>query len=379
MDNSIDSLLSDMQCVGDKSSQSPVLIPRPPAEGRSTAVVNPKSKFVLVHGRQPTENDYERSSKGENAMFSVDSLLGMLDCPQQKAEVVKTGVTTEDLYNDFDEEDEDRGTADHQPAYVPSIPPKNLPVTDKHTLNVDGAISTTNRPDISFRNKTRQSAESVDDFLTDLEDALSSSPPKKNPQTDPDSIKFTSLPKVGLNYAGPDSSHVSHGNSSGLKSMPHVFPSTGSASNSVHSSPSTGSLLVPIAPPIAKVSPPEASAPTGGGKGTRCVRVVISGSSSLRGAKSSAFSKCVCDSLRCIQCNFEVLWFNRARWLSGVDYMFFRNSVPNEDKLRAKLSFDAINFEYCAYCCQCSWTDIKDELVVGLGSSQLQWVCSGHN
>ena len=224
-------------------------------------------------------------------MFSVDSLLGMLDSPQQKAEVVKARVTTEDLYNDFDEEDEDRGTGDHQPAYVPSIPPKNLYVPEKHALNLDGAIATNNRPDISFRNKTRQSAESVDDFLTDLEDALGSSPSKKNPPTDPDSMKFTSLPKVSLSYVGPDSSLVSHGSSLGLKSMPHVFPNTGSASNSVHSSPSTGSLLVPIAPPIARVSPPEASAPTGGAKGTRCVRVVIGGSSSLRGAKSSAFSK----------------------------------------------------------------------------------------
>lgn len=38
----------------------------------------------------------------------------------------------------------------------------------------------------------------------------------------------------------------------------------------------------------------------------RCTRIVLSGSSSARGLRSSVFSKCACDNLRCLSCNFKV-------------------------------------------------------------------------
>jgi hypothetical protein len=57
--------------------------------------------------------------------------------------------------------------------------------------------------------------------------------------------------------------------------------------------------------------------------------------------------------------------------------MFFRNNVPNEGKLEAKLvrSEDGA----FAYCCQCSWTDTISEKVLVSGSGgDPQWVCAGH-
>eukprot|EP01041_Mallomonas_annulata_P000608 gene608-1172_t len=44
---------------------------------------------------------------------------------------------------------------------------------------------------------------------------------------------------------------------------------------------------------------------TGGSSQKRCVRVVLGGSSLSRGHRSSGFSKSVCNSLRCLKCNFQ--------------------------------------------------------------------------
>jgi hypothetical protein len=100
--------------------------------------------------------------------------------------------------------------------------------------------------------------------------------------------------------------------------------------------------------------------------------------------------------------------------MPSVDYMYFRNSVPNVEKLNTKLESpsgpgDGLS-EYCAYCCQCSWTDVKVSYTLqfyffsflckinrfilvsvlaqeertlgpahaGSGDGQLQWVCAGH-
>merc|ERR1711865_14602 len=60
--------------------------------------------------------------------------------------------------------------------------------------------------------------------------------------------------------------------------------------------------------------------------------------------------------LRCRKCDFRVLRFTDHKWTSDVDYMFFRNFVPNTDKLRKKLqAADG----WSAYACQCSWTSAE--------------------
>jgi len=59
--------------------------------------------------------------------------------------------------------------------------------------------------------------------------------------------------------------------------------------------------------------------------------------------------------LRCTNCDFRVLRFIDNEWSKDVDYMFFRNFMPNEAKLRPKLK---VGDGRCAYACQCSWASI---------------------
>ncbi len=48
----------------------------------------------------------------------------------------------------------------------------------------------------------------------------------------------------------------------------------------------------------------------------------------------------VCASLRCLSCDFAVMQFEGGAWDETVDYMFFRNNVPNTRLLRAKINRD---------------------------------------
>lgn len=109
----------------------------------------------------------------------------------------------------------------------------------------------------------------------------------------------------------------------------------------------------------------------------RCTRVIIAGPSMERGRKTSAFAQLACNNLRCIQCNFKVHCFANSAWDSSVDYMFLRNTVPNEVKLAQRLQRSA---ESCAYCCQCSHTNESGEreLTAQTSSGDPQWVCAGH-
>jgi hypothetical protein len=108
----------------------------------------------------------------------------------------------------------------------------------------------------------------------------------------------------------------------------------------------------------------------------RCIKVVIAGASMERGRKVSSFSKLACSSLRCMKCNFKVLCFIHYSWDSTVDYMFLRNTVPNETKLSQKLL--AVSGS-SAYCCQCTWVSEAGEKELNPSNpASPQWVCSGH-
>jgi hypothetical protein len=94
-----------------------------------------------------------------------------------------------------------------------------------------------------------------------------------------------------------------------------------------------------------------------------------------------------------------VLLFRNGRWNDGeggssqrnktvVDYMFFRNNMPNQQKLEAGFVQDRAG-RSCAYCCQCSWVTVSEEEVEvsqvceghvgeGGGTSRLPWICGGH-
>ena len=95
-----------------------------------------------------------------------------------------------------------------------------------------------------------------------------------------------------------------------------------------------------------------------------------------RGRKISSFSKLACNSLRCMKCNFKVHCFVHYSWDSTVDYMFLRNTVPNESKLSQKLV--AVSGS-SAYCCQCTWVSEAGEKELNPSNpAGPQWVCSGH-
>ncbi|XP_026172464.1 cilia- and flagella-associated protein 418 isoform X2 [Mastacembelus armatus] len=107
--------------------------------------------------------------------------------------------------------------------------------------------------------------------------------------------------------------------------------------------------------------------------GRRCFPVFVGGSFMTNGV-GTATSKRSCDQLRCISCDFRVLMFDDCEWDSSCDYLFFRNNVPDRQKLRAKLKRSR---GVRAYACQCSWfscsepTDLQDQ-------AQLRWVCGKH-
>mmetsp|Transcript_29813 Transcript_29813/g.57285 ORF Transcript_29813/g.57285 Transcript_29813/m.57285 type:complete len:119 (+) Transcript_29813:1528-1884(+) len=81
-----------------------------------------------------------------------------------------------------------------------------------------------------------------------------------------------------------------------------------------------------------------------------------------------------CDRLRCTKCDLTVISFDNYNWKGDVDYMFFRNCYPSEDKLMTKLDKEP----GCrAYTCQCTWTGVCKPERLDF-NSPLRWVCGGH-
>mgnify|MGYP005991063837 CR=1 FL=1 len=60
-----------------------------------------------------------------------------------------------------------------------------------------------------------------------------------------------------------------------------------------------------------------------------------------------------------------------------MDYLFLRNTVPNEAKLAARLRQSGAS---CAYCCQCSFATeaAERELLPQASKDDPQWICAGH-
>jgi len=66
---------------------------------------------------------------------------------------------------------------------------------------------------------------------------------------------------------------------------------------------------------------------------------------------------------------------NDYEWQEDCDYLFFRNNIPDFDKLKSKLTRRR---GYCAYACQCSWRSIV-QLTELWSDPQLKWVCGKHS
>ena len=116
---------------------------------------------------------------------------------------------------------------------------------------------------------------------------------------------------------------------------------------------------------------------------SKCIMVYLSGTSTADGLYLGGKPKS-CDHLRCIGCDFQVMIFPKSKWNLDVDYLFFRNSVPESCKLRSKLEYSQ---EYKAYCCQCQWTSIRrleppnafHNAFNNASFNQSKWTCGGHS
>ncbi|POM68659.1 Hypothetical protein PHPALM_15154, partial [Phytophthora palmivora] len=108
----------------------------------------------------------------------------------------------------------------------------------------------------------------------------------------------------------------------------------------------------------------------------RCSQVFMDGGHANRGL-STAFSRkyddFVCSNLRCNDCDFTVVQFPGKKWDSSADYMFFRENVPSEAKLRVKMETAP---DFAAYACQCKWLSISSQTRVD--QCQVKWSCAGH-
>ncbi|GMH79747.1 hypothetical protein TL16_g08256 [Triparma laevis f. inornata] len=111
----------------------------------------------------------------------------------------------------------------------------------------------------------------------------------------------------------------------------------------------------------------------------KCKIPFCGGTSYKTGICLGVMSQTVCPRMRCTQCNFLVCRFTDKEWEKDVDYIFFRNNSPDEQKLKVKY----VDKEgSAAYCCQCNWisaTELKKVSQVKSGSyKELRWVCAGH-
>ncbi|KAK3552008.1 hypothetical protein QTP70_031606 [Hemibagrus guttatus] len=105
----------------------------------------------------------------------------------------------------------------------------------------------------------------------------------------------------------------------------------------------------------------------------KCCPVYLGGSSIASGVGTSVTQR-ACDQLRCTSCDFRVVMFDDQEWDSSCGYLFFRNNMPDCNKLRVKLTRKQ---GARAYACQCSWHS-----AITLSElrhiPKLKWVCGQH-
>ncbi|XP_046842239.1 cilia- and flagella-associated protein 418-like isoform X2 [Xenia sp. Carnegie-2017] len=105
----------------------------------------------------------------------------------------------------------------------------------------------------------------------------------------------------------------------------------------------------------------------------KCYTVYLGGTQLSRGL-SSATVKRSCDQLRCTACDFQVFSFDDYKWHSSCDYLFFRNNIPDFEKLKVNLIQKRGSR---AYACQCSWRSITHIENIE-NDTGLKWVCGKH-
>uniref|UniRef100_G3MNW2 Cilia- and flagella-associated protein 418 n=1 Tax=Amblyomma maculatum TaxID=34609 RepID=G3MNW2_AMBMU len=105
---------------------------------------------------------------------------------------------------------------------------------------------------------------------------------------------------------------------------------------------------------------------------TQCFVVYLAGTDVALGVSTSA-SKRACSHVHCCRCDFQVAIFEDFAWDQSADYLFFRNSTPDMNKLRSKLVW---KLGWRAYCCQCQWRSVA--ALSSVQQEKLPWTCAHH-
>lgn len=173
----------------------------------------------------------------------------------------------------------------------------------------------------------------LDDLLDEMNDLLADTPPKQKAAS-PASAK-----KPSVSAPAP------------RLSSKEVVEQTGGTNSSTAAEADLDALLAEFgeAPPPRRPSQPQPSPLPPPSR----VRSTTLPSASPPSFPSSADNA---TKMRCSKCDLQVLRFADERWTPDADYMFFRNFMPNVDKLRTKL---VASDGYCAWSCQCTWTTVE--------------------
>ena len=102
----------------------------------------------------------------------------------------------------------------------------------------------------------------------------------------------------------------------------------------------------------------------------RCHRLLLVPAGHRLGRNTSLEPARGCDALRCTACDLRVLTFEDGAWGEQAEYLFFRNSHPHGEKLRAALERRP---GARAYCCQCRWETVEKRM-----EAPRSWVCGKH-
>ncbi|PAA93379.1 hypothetical protein BOX15_Mlig005703g1 [Macrostomum lignano] len=106
----------------------------------------------------------------------------------------------------------------------------------------------------------------------------------------------------------------------------------------------------------------------------KCRSIFLAGPKEMEYGHCSLMQEKACDNMHCMKCDFQVLLFRGQHWVSSVNYMFFRNFMPDRLNLSKKLSNSP---QHTAYCCQCSWTSVSNRKQLSQADS-FQWCCNSH-
>ena len=84
-----------------------------------------------------------------------------------------------------------------------------------------------------------------------------------------------------------------------------------------------------------------------------------------------------CAKLHCPGCGMDVMMLDHHRWVDGVRRETFAASYPDVNRLRSSLQ-PSVGSR--AYCCACSWCDVKSQMLIGsqTADKKISWICAGH-